>query len=66
MTLCNMSIEGAARCGYVNPDQTTVEYIKGRLFAPTGADLSLIHISQGRKCSCWNGRPEKKPLSARA
>lgn len=38
MTLCNMSIEGAARCGYVNPDQTTVEYIKGRLFAPTGAD----------------------------
>ena len=38
MTLCNMSIEGAARCGYVNPDRTTVEYIKGRLFAPTGAD----------------------------
>ena len=38
MTLCNMSIEGAARCGYVNPDRTTVEYIKGRLFAPTGVD----------------------------
>lgn len=38
MTLCNMSIEGAARCGYVNPDRTTVEYIKGRLFVPTGAD----------------------------
>ena len=38
MTLCNMSIEGAARCGYVNPDMTTVEYIKGRLFAPEGAD----------------------------
>lgn len=36
MTLCNMSIEGAARCGYVNPDQTTVEYLKGRLFTPTG------------------------------
>ncbi|MBW2363387.1 MAG: 3-isopropylmalate dehydratase large subunit, partial [Deltaproteobacteria bacterium] len=29
MTLCNMSIEGGARCGYVNPDQTTVEYLRG-------------------------------------
>lgn len=39
MTVCNMSIEGGARCGYVNPDQTTVNYIKGRPFAPTGADF---------------------------
>lgn len=39
MTVCNMSIEGGARCGYVNPDQTTVDYIKGRPFAPTGADF---------------------------
>ncbi len=38
MTLCNMSIEGGARCGYVNPDQTTYDYIKGRDFAPTGSD----------------------------
>jgi 3-isopropylmalate/(R)-2-methylmalate dehydratase large subunit len=29
-----MSIEGGARCGYVNPDQTTYEYIRGRDFAP--------------------------------
>ena len=36
MTICNMSIEGGARVGYVNPDQTTVEYLKGRPFAPTG------------------------------
>jgi 3-isopropylmalate/(R)-2-methylmalate dehydratase large subunit len=36
MTLCNMSIEGGARCGYVNPDQTTYDYMKGRNFAPTG------------------------------
>ena len=36
MTVCNMSIEGGARCGYVNPDQTTVDYIKGRPFAPKG------------------------------
>lgn len=34
MTVCNMSIEGGARCGYINPDQTTVDYIKGRPFAP--------------------------------
>lgn len=37
MTVCNMSIEGGARCGYVNPDQTTYDYIKGREFAPKGA-----------------------------
>jgi 3-isopropylmalate/(R)-2-methylmalate dehydratase large subunit len=30
MTVCNMSIEGGARCGYVNPDRKTVEYLKGR------------------------------------
>lgn len=39
MTVCNMSIEGGARCGYVNPDQTTVDYIKGRPFAPKGAEF---------------------------
>jgi 3-isopropylmalate/(R)-2-methylmalate dehydratase large subunit len=36
MTVCNMSIEGGARCGYVNPDQVTFDYLKGRDFAPTG------------------------------
>lgn len=35
MTLCNMSIEGGARCGYVNPDQKTFDFIKGRTHAPT-------------------------------
>ncbi len=34
MTVCNMSIEGGARCGYVNPDRTTYEYLRGRDFAP--------------------------------
>ncbi|NET49149.1 MAG: 3-isopropylmalate dehydratase large subunit [Merismopedia sp. SIO2A8] len=38
MTVCNMAIEGGARCGYVNPDQTTYDYLKGREFAPSGAD----------------------------
>ncbi len=38
MTVCNMSIEGGARCGYVNPDQTTYAYLEGRDFAPKGDD----------------------------
>ncbi len=37
MTVCNMSIEGAARVGYVNPDDTTFSYMEGRPFAPQGA-----------------------------
>jgi len=36
MTICNMSIEGGARVGYVNPDETTFKYLKGRKFAPQG------------------------------
>ena len=35
MTLCNMVVEGGARSGYVNPDQTTFDYLKNRPFAPT-------------------------------
>ncbi|MEA5511326.1 3-isopropylmalate dehydratase large subunit [Crocosphaera sp. UHCC 0190] len=38
MTVCNMSIEGGARCGYINPDDVTFEYLKGRDFAPQGED----------------------------
>jgi 3-isopropylmalate/(R)-2-methylmalate dehydratase large subunit len=38
MTVCNMAIEGGARCGYVNPDAVTFEYLKGRDFAPKDAD----------------------------
>ncbi|MEY3298395.1 MAG: hypothetical protein RLZZ597_1655 [Cyanobacteriota bacterium] len=36
MTICNMAIEGGARCGYVNPDQITYDYLQGREFAPQG------------------------------
>jgi len=39
MTICNMSIEGGARVGYVNPDETTVDYLRGRPFAPQGDDF---------------------------
>jgi len=37
MTVCNMAIEGGARCGYINPDETTFDYLKGRPEAPSGA-----------------------------
>jgi len=36
MTICNMSIEGGARAGYVNPDDTTFAYLKGRQYVPKG------------------------------
>ncbi|MBW4621346.1 MAG: 3-isopropylmalate dehydratase large subunit [Cyanosarcina radialis HA8281-LM2] len=38
MTVCNMSIEGGARCGYINPDEVTFAYLKNRDFAPKDAD----------------------------
>jgi 3-isopropylmalate/(R)-2-methylmalate dehydratase large subunit len=37
MTVCNMSIEGGALVGYVNPDATTFEYLKGRPHVPAGS-----------------------------
>src|SRR5690349_3920555 len=38
MTVCNMSIEAGARAGMIAPDETTFAYLKGRRFAPKGAD----------------------------
>jgi 3-isopropylmalate/(R)-2-methylmalate dehydratase large subunit len=48
MTICNMSIEGGARAGYVNPDQTTFDYLRGRKYAPTGAAFE-------RAVTWWQG-----------
>src|SRR4030095_14064759 len=45
LTVCNMSIEGGARCGYVNPDQTTIDYLRGRQYSPAGAAFD--------KASAW-------------
>lgn len=36
MTLCNLTIEAGARCGMVAVDDKTIEYVKGRPYAPTG------------------------------
>jgi 3-isopropylmalate/(R)-2-methylmalate dehydratase large subunit len=44
MTICNMSIEGGARVGYVNPDETTFAYMQGRPFAPSGEAFDRARV----------------------
>ncbi|NHO32005.1 3-isopropylmalate dehydratase large subunit [Acetobacter fallax] len=39
MTVCNMAIEAGARAGLIAPDDTTFDYVRGRRFAPKGADF---------------------------
>ena len=39
LSVCNMSIEAGARAGLIAPDETTFAYIKGRPYAPQGADF---------------------------
>jgi 3-isopropylmalate/(R)-2-methylmalate dehydratase large subunit len=46
MTICNMSIEGGARAGYINPDQVTFDYLRGRRYAPDGDAFD-------RACAWW-------------
>jgi 3-isopropylmalate/(R)-2-methylmalate dehydratase large subunit len=41
LTLCNMAVEGGARSGYVNPDNTTFEYLRGSEFAPKDFDTAV-------------------------
>lgn len=43
MTVCNMSIEGGARCGYVNPDQVTYDYLRGRPGVPQDWERAVSH-----------------------
>lgn len=43
MTVCNMAIEGGARVGYINPDQTTYDFLKGREYAPTDWDAAVAY-----------------------
>ncbi len=56
MTLCNMAIEGGARAGMIAADDTTVAYLKGRPYAPRGADWDkavtywkTLHSDDGAK-----------------
>ncbi len=41
MTVCNMAIEAGARAGLVAVDEKTIEYVKGRLLAPTGVEWAM-------------------------
>ncbi len=45
MTVCNMAIEAGARAGLIAVDQATLDYIKGRPFAPTGAILEQALVA---------------------
>ena len=42
MTICNMSIEMGARGGMIAPDETTIEYVKGREFSPVGKEWDRL------------------------
>ena len=53
MTVCNMSIEAGARAGMIAPDETTFNYVKGRDFAPKGADWD-------RAVAYWKTLPSDK------
>jgi 3-isopropylmalate/(R)-2-methylmalate dehydratase large subunit len=48
MTVCNMSIEAGARSGMVSPDQTTIDYLRGRPYAPRGDQRE-------RAAAIWRG-----------
>lgn len=48
LTICNMSIEGGARAGYINPDQKTFDYLRGREFSPQGEEFD-------RAVDVWKG-----------
>ena len=54
MTVCNMSIEGGARAGMIAPDDTTFDYVRGRLFAPKGKDFEAA-VDRWRKLPSDDG-----------
>ncbi len=56
MTVCNMSIEGGARVGYVNPDDTAIAWLRGRRFAPVGDAFA-------RAEAWWRGRASEPGCS---
>ena len=42
MTVCNMSIEAGARAGLISPDETTIEYLRGRRHVPKGEEFERV------------------------
>jgi 3-isopropylmalate/(R)-2-methylmalate dehydratase large subunit len=59
MTVCNMSIEGGARAGMIAPDATTVDYLRGRDFAPQDFDAAVAAWEQlASDPGCYYDRTE--------
>ena len=59
MTLCNMAIEAGARLGFIAVDDVTINYVKGRAFAPKAADWDAavaywhtLHSDEGASFDC--------------
>lgn len=62
MTICNMSIEGGARAGMVAPDDTTIEYLAGRPFAPKGEAWDEA-VARWRTLPSDEGAPYDKTIT---
>ena len=65
MTVCNMSIEAGARAGMIAPDEKTFEYVKGRRYAPRGAEFDRA-VAQWRKLKTDEGATFDKSFTLEA
>lgn len=65
MTVCNMSIEAGARAGMIGPDEKTYEYLRGREFAPQGAEFDAA-VNRWRELPTEEGATFDKSLTFNA
>jgi 3-isopropylmalate/(R)-2-methylmalate dehydratase large subunit len=65
MTVCNMSIEAGARAGMVAADDVTIEYLKGRPFAPQGEQWEVA-VAEWRDCVSDEGAVYDRSLVFKA
>ncbi len=65
LTVCNMAIEGGARAGLIAPDETTFAYLKGRPYAPNGAEWDKA-VAWWRSLATDPGAPFDKSVVIQA
>ncbi|MDA1118130.1 MAG: 3-isopropylmalate dehydratase large subunit [Proteobacteria bacterium] len=65
MTVCNMAIEAGARAGMVAVDDATIDYLKGRPFAPAGPDWDVA-VAYWRTLKCDAGAKFDREITLRA